>query len=430
MKNLLKKIIVWKLKVASKIVLKRYKPKIIAVSGSVGKSSTKDAIYQAIHSFVPTRKSQKSFNSEIGLPLTILDLPTAWSSPIGWSKNFFEIAKRIIFGYKLYPKVLILEVGSDRPGDIDRIIKWLSVDIVVMTRCPEIPVHVEYFKNPHELNEEDLKIIKSLKKDGVAIMNKDDEVISDYVSRVEGKVLTYGFDDNAEIKASELEYVYEDNLPKGFKFLIQGGGEKYEMNVNHILGKHHAYPILAGVAVAKSLGFSVQNAVDNLKKNISPKGRMNLIPGIHHSLIIDDTYNASPVALEEALNALESVQTVGKKICILGDMLELGKFTESEHKRLGAKASMICDALITVGLRAEDFAHGAKEAHMHHGKIHSYKHSNEAGDYIKKKTAKGDIVLVKGSQGSRMEKIVKEIMAEPARAKELLVRQEDIWERK
>ncbi|MEN9647297.1 MAG: hypothetical protein RLY57_101, partial [Candidatus Parcubacteria bacterium] len=193
MKTLFKHLITKALEWESKILIKRLKPRIIAVSGSVGKTSTKDALYTALTPFATVRKSDKSFNSEIGIPLTILGLPNAWNNPLKWIVNVFKG-----LGYALllkeYPKYLVLEVGSDRPGDIARVAAWLPVYVAVLTRLPDTPVHVEFFKDGHEVNEEDKKILKALTKDGIIIMNADDAEMADIPSRYPAHTkVSYGF---------------------------------------------------------------------------------------------------------------------------------------------------------------------------------------------------------------------------------------------
>ena len=176
MKSIFKKIVVAILEWEAVLVLKKYKPMIVAVTGSVGKTSTKDAIFTVMSSHFFVRKSEKSFNSEIGVPLTILGCNNAWSNPILWVKNIIEGLMLIVLGNH-YPKWLVLEVGADRPGDIERIAKWLKPDVVVMTTLPDVPVHVEYFDSPEDVIKEKEYLISALKPKGVLVLNYDDEKV-------------------------------------------------------------------------------------------------------------------------------------------------------------------------------------------------------------------------------------------------------------
>src|SRR3989338_1816365 len=162
MKNLFKKLIVFIITLQARAVLRKYKPMIVAVTGSVGKTSTKDAIYAVLSKSARVRKSEKSFNSEIGLPLTILGAPNAWSNPFRWLANIVDGLFLIWFDAP-YPEWLVLEVGADRPGDIRSLAGWLPVDIAVITRLPEVPVHVEFFDSPEAVVEEKASLIDAIK---------------------------------------------------------------------------------------------------------------------------------------------------------------------------------------------------------------------------------------------------------------------------
>ena len=146
MKSTFKKIVSLIIRFEAILIIKKYKPKIISVTGSVGKTSTKDAIFAVMSSTFSVRKSEKSFNSDIGIPLTILGCPNAWFNPIKWLGNILRGLEIIIFNSN-YPKWLILEVGADRPGDIKSVSKWLKSDIVVLTAFAKVPVHIEFFKD-------------------------------------------------------------------------------------------------------------------------------------------------------------------------------------------------------------------------------------------------------------------------------------------
>ena len=174
MKQLIKKIIFNILKLEAILVIKKYKPQIIAVTGSVGKTSTKDAIFAVMASTFSVRKSEKSFNSDIGIPLTILGCPNAWYNLFLWIKNIFSGLELIIFSCN-YPKWLILEVGADRPNDIKAITKWLKPHIVVITAFAKVPTHIEFFKDKDEVVKEKKYLADALKKDGILIVNGDDE---------------------------------------------------------------------------------------------------------------------------------------------------------------------------------------------------------------------------------------------------------------
>ncbi len=432
MKAVFKKVIATILEAESRAVLKRFKPSVIAVTGSVGKTSTKDAVFTAFSGFVQARKSEKSFNSEIGVPLTILGLKNAWSDPIAWTVNIFQGLK-VIFGFTTYPKWVVLEVGADRPGDIKKIASWVKPHMVVLTRLPNVPVHVEYFSSPQKVVEEKLSLVDSLQKGGTVIANGDDPLIIDGVKKRGVSMLTYGFSEGVTVRAETYEVVYEEKdgrrYPVGFSMKILSGGESFFMTYKGSLGKHHAYPLLAALTASKAAGFDIRKAADRLATHVSPPGRMKLLEGKEGSVIIDDSYNSSPVAAREALHTLSSLTVQGRKIVAFGDMLELGKYSIAEHEAIGKEATFV-DLFVAVGLRAR----GAGEALLKSGKAKEsvvfFSNSAEAAEYLSKIVAKGDVVLVKGSQGARMERVSAALLADPKIAKDVLVRQEEEWGRR
>src|SRR3989304_8554200 len=153
MKLFLKQILISILKFEAKLILKKYKPKIVAITGSVGKTSTKDAVYASLSKFYYVRKSEKSFNSEIGLPLTILGVPNGWNDPIVWLQNIIE-GLELIFTREKYPEWLVLEIGADKPGDIRNAASWIYADIVIIPKIGQTPGHIEFFKSLEKLIEE------------------------------------------------------------------------------------------------------------------------------------------------------------------------------------------------------------------------------------------------------------------------------------
>lgn len=426
---LFKKLIVRVLTFEARLVLRKYKPRVIAVTGSVGKTSTKDAIFAALSPYHHIRKSEKSFNSDIGLPLTILGAPNAWHNPFKWIENLFDGLLLILFRTK-YPQWLVLEVGADRPGDIRSVAKWLPVDVAVITRLPEVPVHVEYFSSPEEVIEEKASLITALKKDGTLILYGDDERVRALSSRTNERILYFGFEKN-DVRASHIEFLHEKGRVSGMRARVEAGEKTETMNIRGTIGAFAFMPALAAISVAHILGEDLTQAVRALEEEYTPPpGRMHLIEGIRGSTIIDDTYNSSPAAAEAALETLKSIQVTGKRIAVLGDMLELGRFSVTEHQKLGALAAQCADGLFTVGVRARDIARGARDAGMPEENIRQFKDSIGAATELAHFLPEGSCVLSKGSQSMRMERVVEAIMEHPELAKEVLVRQEKEWRRR
>ncbi|MBP9763602.1 MAG: hypothetical protein KBD10_02565 [Candidatus Pacebacteria bacterium] len=430
MKEIFKKIIISILILESKLVLFRFKPKIIAITGSVGKTSTKDAIYTALENSLRVRKNQKSFNSEIGTPLTILGLENAWNDPVLWIKNIF--LGLIVPLKKEYPEWLILEVGADHPGDVSKVAKWLKPNVVVITALPKIPVHVEFFSSPEALNEEDLSVINYLQKDGTLVLNADDKLALAAKERFSGNVYTYGSDINSSVSFSNENIVYtnhdEIKLPSGVSFKVSNSGNSVPVFLPNVLGVQHILPVTAAVAVGLSQGVPFLNMVNSFSNFQAPRGRMNLILGKNKSMIIDDTYNASPIAMQKAVEVLSEVETNGNKIAVLGDMLEIGRYSASEHKKIGEQiAKSKIDILVSVGIRAQSIFQSAIECGMDKDSVLHFRDFNGVSDFLSNYLKPGAVVLVKGSQSIRLEKVVAEIISEDLDKSSLLVRQEIDW---
>lgn len=426
MKKFFKSIVVKVLVAESLLLLRRQKPKIIAITGSVGKTSTKDAIYAAIKNNVYARKSEKSFNSEIGVPLTILGLPNAWSNPFLWFRNIVDGFFTALFA-RTYPEVLVLETGIDRAGDMARLTQWLQPDIVVLTRLPSVPVHVEYFSSPEEVVAEKMKLVTAMSPDGLLIYNHDDPIIEAQLTEVLQRQVGFGRYTETDFTAREDRVVYADDLPTGVAFSLRHNNESYKVQVADTVGTQHVYSCVAALAVADALSVPLEAATVSLQTLRTPNGRMRILRGIKATTIVDDSYNSSPIAAEQALQALSELAYVKRRVVVLGDMLELGKYSSEEHKRIGVLVAKTADVLLTVGVRARQIAEGALAAGMSEKVIYQYDDVGRAGRELQNLLETGDAVLVKASQGIRAERIVEEIMAEPEQTEQLLVRQDAMW---
>lgn len=430
MKSIFKKIVVSIITLEAKLVLKRHRPKIVAITGSVGKTSTKDTIYSVFPSSVYVRKSAKSFNSEIGVPLTILGCPNGWSSPVIWTKNIFK-GLFVLFFKRKYPEWLVLEVGVDRPGDIKHLGSYLKPDVVIVTRLSKVPVHVEFFPSAEELYKEKGYLVRALKREGTLILNVDDPDVERYKNIFSGETIFYGVGPGARVVASNYNIFYEessgDKKPIGITFKVDYAGSSVPVKILGTLGRQSVYSALAAVSFGVSQGFNLVGMTEQLYSLNTPPGRMRLLDGVKESLIIDDSYNSSPTALSSALNTLKEIETSGRKIAVLGDMMEIGEFSAEEHKKAGLLAATFCDILITVGIRSRQIAEGALQGEMSEKNIFQFEDSRKAGKHLELLIQKGDRALIKGSQAVRMERAVEEVMAEPKKKKELLVRQEKHW---
>ena len=431
----MRKLIQLKLKILSKLILKKYKPKIIGITGSVGKTSAKEAVYTVLKTKFNVRRNTKNYNNEIGLPLTIIGSDSPGKSIFGWLGVFFKALGLILFKDKNYPKILILEMGVDRPGDMKYLMGIAKGDIGIVTLISHS--HEEFFEDVKEIQKEKGLLVENLKPGGWAILNFDDELTRELAGKSKVKVLSYGFKEGAMLRAQELVFSFEktkevDNL-LGLSFKLTYNGSFIPVLLPQVIGYNSIYAALVAAAVGLTMEMNLVEISKAMREFDSPNGRMNLIDGIKHTLIIDDTYNSSPISVMSALDIVSKIPIAkgARRFAVLGDMLELGKYSEEGHREVGRYAAKSgANKLITVGERSRDIARSAEEAGMARDNIFEYTDVAEAGRFIQQRIEQGDLILVKGSQGMRLEKIVKEIMAEPLRAKELLVRQEEEWEDK
>ncbi len=420
------------LKFMSVLVLKKYQPTVVAITGSVGKTTTKEAIYAILSNFIFARRSTKNFNNEIGVPLTILGMEGDTSKFSFWAKTFFAWLGLLVFPRK-YPKVLILEMGAYYPGDIKYLCEIASPAVGVLTKIGLS--HLERFKSQKNIIREKGQILRCLSKENLAVYNCDDENIVKIVEKISANSISFGFSPEAKMRASDVFLVYEkfsdvrgmerDKL-RGISFKLNYQGKIIPVRLDHCVSVSYIYGALTAFAVGQYFNFNLVEMVQAIKQKFMLAGRMNLIDGIKDTMIIDDTYNSAPDSLELALSSVEKIRAV-RKVVVLGDMLELGKEEEVSHQML---AKMIekrkIDLAIFVGKRM------AKQKEIFENilgkdKISFFKNPQEAGIFLQGLIRQGDLVLVKGSQGLRMEKVVEEVMARPEMKEQLLVRQDEGW---
>lgn len=426
MKETIRKAVVTILTWEAKAVLRRYKPRIIVVTGSVGKTSAKDAIYTALAANHFVRKSEKSFNSDIGAPLTILGVPNGWSNPVQWIRNILDGLLLILIKAP-YPEWLIVEVGADRPGDISTSLAWLKPEVVVATRFPAVPVHVEFYDSPEAVQAEELSPLSWLRPGGIMVGNADDDIVKNATVPEGVEKILYGVDEDATVRCSKIKFLTWKGMPSGMSFDVHIGKERARVTLDSLVGSAHLYAALAGIGTATGLGIPLAHAAERFVDHKAPPGRMNLVRGIKNTVLIDDTYNASPVAVMDAIHTLLAVPAKGRKIAVLGDMLELGSYSVEEHEKVGREVYGKADLLITVGVRARGYAIGAEKAGMQRENILQFDKTIDAAEHLATTLEEGSVVLIKGSQGMRMERITKLLMAEPEKARKLLPRQDAEW---
>lgn len=362
MKNFILKILYAILRCEAKTILALHKPEIIAITGSVGKTSTKDAIAHILRDKYDLYASRGNLNTEIGTPLAIMGYPET-PSKIGYlNVIIFGVFKNLFS----YPKILILEMGADKPGDIKYLTSFIKPKVAIVTSVG--PTHLEFFGSIDKIASEKSELIKSLAKDGYAVLNKKDSRVAEM----------------AKLTQAEIKYFSAEPM------------DIYQQ---------------ASIKVGEIYGISKEASEKKLKSFKMPKGRMNVIKK-KNLTIIDDSYNSNPLAARAALQELAKMK--GRKVAILGDMLEQGDYTEKAHKEIGELAGEICDQIMFVGEHANLFEKGAKNK-LDSKYIKKSKDSLEAAREVLSIIKPGDIILVKGSRGVGLEKVVEELASSEER---------------
>lgn len=425
MKNILKSF----LKLLSKLIIWRFQPDIIAITGSVGKTSAKEAIFAVLKDKRRVRKSISGLNTEIGLPLSIIgneeDFPEESLKLVAphsffveesgrktaklffWSKALFLGLWRFIFLTKTsYPEILILEYGVGHPGDMSALLEIARPKIGVITAIGDIPAHIEFFSGSEAVAKEKAKLIESLWVGGFAVLNSDDEAVIGLKERTRAKIMSFGFSGGSDLKILGLEKKFEDREQFGIFFKFEYDGSFVPVYLNNVIGVSHVYAAAAGVAIGLIYGLNLVEATESFLLNYkSLKGRMSLISGKKNIYIIDDSYNASPLSMKMALQTLEEIKNL-RKVAVLGDMLELGDFSIEAHRVIGKMAAGIADVLITVGPSAKIIAEEAKKCGLNEQQILIFNSIDEALENIDGIVQKNDIVLIKASRAIGLNKIV------------------------
>jgi UDP-N-acetylmuramyl pentapeptide synthase len=415
----------------AKAVIRKFHPTIIAITGSMGKTGTKKAIYEALAPYFDIRCTEKNYNNEFGLPLSILGFESPKRSVIGWLKVF-------ISSYRIhsYPKVLVLEFGADKPGDIRALCEIAPPTVAVITGIS--PVHVANFPSLDDLVYEKSSLVAALPKDGLAIINADDEYREMMRERTDAPVVTYGVKaGDYSVRDLEIDIRPDESFEPGELFaatkgmFLVRGNPVTGIHLKNCLGYAPMMAVLAALAVADHFGIRLIDVAKNLNEKMRPeKGRLYPIAGIKGSLILDDSYNAAPSAMKNGIELLRHFQPgeeFDRRIVCLGQMAELGSISQEEHAAIGRLVAEVADTFIAVGEEMHHAVDAAKFAGMPVDQIEWFATSREAGRYLDHYVQGGDVIYVKGSQSSRMERVVKDLMAEPLLAPELLVRQEEKW---
>lgn len=409
----------------TKLVLRRTKPVIIGVTGSVGKSSSKEAIALVLSKNFSVRASAGNLNNEFGVPLTVIGMKSPGRSPLGW---LFVMAKAVglIIAPARYPEVLVLELGIDRPGDMDYLLSLIGTPTIgVLTHVSNS--HIEFFGSIAAIGKEKGKLLAALPEDGTAVVNADNKEAMKEVARTKAKVLSYGFAKDAAVRAEHLRIIQEQRVVEGVSFKLNYAGTTVPVRLPGILGQHQVNTVLGAVAVGIAMKMNLVDIGAALLDFKPLPGRLTILPGEQGLQILDDSYNASPTSIRSALATMREI-IAPRKVVILGDVLELGSIKFDEHRKLvGDVIASGATIFVGVGQYMSHLAASLHGTNFPENGIHAFPDVDTALRSLPTILRPGDLVLVKGSQGMRMEKISVALLASTLDPKEVLSRQSEGW---
>jgi alanine racemase len=414
----------------ARAILARWQPTVIAVAGSVGKTSTKEAIATVLSTRYPTFRSWQNYNDRLGIPLSL-----------GRLEEHHQFA--------------VLELGCDHPGEITDLCQMVQPQIGVLTNIQ--PVQLQYFGSLDRLATEQCMLLSNLPPDGHLFYNQDDELLQKQINEYKKsyrqpdtehtRVHLHPFAPQSdrgrkdEPLRSSSSYVNWDGIQA---VLTTQSGQEHHL-ASHLLGEHHLSTMLAAFQVAHMLGMPTDEIERALQTLMPLPGRLNPLRGIQNARLLDDTHNASPASVIAGMQTLNRLTpTNGERIAVLGDMTNLGDYEEEAHRKVGVQAASLVDYLITRGERAALIAEAAQQAGLPGTKViltSTYEDAAQAVrtilDASTKTTPQSDIadqpcydvVLIKGSEETRMERVTEMLMARSWEASEKLVRQTPGWKK-
>jgi UDP-N-acetylmuramoyl-tripeptide--D-alanyl-D-alanine ligase len=354
---------------------KKFHIPFVGVTGSVGKTTTKEMIALALSAELNVMKTEGNLNSQIGLPLTMFRLT-----------NEHQVA--------------VIEMGMSNFGEMCRLVQIAAPDYAVMTNIGIS--HIEQLKTRKNIMSEKLHIIDRFNPKSILFLNGDDELLAGLRGKLSTRVVYFGTKSWCDFRAVDITMAADST---SFTLLAPNVKEKVKLPV---LGMHNVTNALAGLAVAQTLGVSVGKAIEKLSGYQAPAMRQQ-IHHVNEVVVIDDSYNASPDSVRSSVEMLGSFHT-GKRVALLADMLELGDYSQKAHFEVGVHAAQTgVDVLITVGERAQEIVKGALSVKSDLN-FHICKSNEEAIGWLKSILTAGDAVLIKGSRGMHTEEIVKALL--------------------
>lgn len=411
----------------TRAVLRKYRPLIVGITGSVGKSSTKEAVTLVLGVGYTVRKADGNYNNEIGIPLTVIGARTGGSSFFRWLGVFLKWLSVMIFPVR-YPEVLVLEMGIDRPGDMTFLLEFIPVNIGIVTQISSS--HIAYFGTLQNIAKEKGRLIAALPADGIAILNADDKRTLKMRDKTQAKVFTYGFEEPADIRADNFVFHRQASRAEGLSFKVNFDGKTLPLRLPKVVAKHHIPAALAALSLGVALKMNLMEVIEALEHFEPLPGRLRLLQGRDNTYVLDDTYNASPASTRAALEVMGELMAP-RKVALLGDMLELGPDAEREHALLvEAVRTSGVHIVVTVGKHMRALHEQLLREGFSRKQVLWLPDPLSAVEAVMNIVRSEDLILVKGSQGIRMEMITEQLLADPRTASSYLCRQTSEWRKK
>jgi UDP-N-acetylmuramoyl-tripeptide--D-alanyl-D-alanine ligase len=359
------------LQMLARAIRRRMDFTLIGITGSAGKTTTKEMIATLAASERRTFKSWGNFNNLIGCPLCIDNTPDD-------------------------AEIVVSEMGMNHKGEIAQLAGLTRPDVGVYTNIA--PVHIEFFGTVEKIAEAKRELLENLKDGGTVIVNVDNEHVVNISRDYPGPKKSYGIDHDADYRATNVR---ERGL-LGTRFTLEAEGQRREMELV-LPGRHNLDNLLAAIATARAVGISWEG-IERGVKDVKPAYHRGVIVPFRGATIYDDTYNSNPYALSRTLELMSQADVKGRRIAVIGDMLELGDKELEYHREAGRAIPKDVDAVIGVGKRSQSLLEGAREAG--HKNVHHFPDAQTAGEFVRDFVREGDLVLVKASRGIGLDKIV------------------------
>lgn len=350
----------------------------VAITGSNGKSTTKQMTAAALSPLGSILKTEGNFNNLIGLPLSVLR----------WTKKH---------------KAAVLEMGMNAPGEITKLTEIARPQVGLITNV--CSAHLERLHTIENVARAKGELFETMGKNGVIVVNLEDKWVRELAAHYKGEKFTFGMKNNADVRFGRMQSVDLGSID----MTVYVGGKEFEVHLK-IPGTHNVMNVMAAISVSRVLGVKPEKAIREIEKFEPMSMRMERVQLLKGVQLVNDCYNANPLSVKEALRTVSGAKRAGRLIAVLGDMLELGDNAPACHREVGEAASKyLIDKLFVFGDYAKDTAAGAKSAGMNSGKVVVYDDMEKLKDDVADFINTGDIVLVKGSRGMKMERVAEHL---------------------